>query len=118
MTVSIELRGLEIFGRHGATAEERRQGRTLLFDIELGVPDAALLDELVRTVDYDEVALVVRHVSDSREYRLLEALAAAVVDALRDRFPVDSATVRVRKAGIAPAGLRVVFAAAPVRWPA
>ena len=38
-----------------------------------------------------------REVSDGRKYRLLEALAAAVADALLARFPVERVEVRVRK---------------------
>jgi dihydroneopterin aldolase len=117
MTVSIELAALEVFGHHGATEEERRAGRTLLFDVELDVPGAALADELAHAVDYDEVADVVRAVSDGREFRLLEALAGAVLDELRERFPVERARVRVRKPGIEPGGLEAAYAAASVRWP-
>lgn len=117
MTVSIHLRGLEIFGHHGATEAERRAGRTLLFDVDLGVPDAALSDELVRAVDYDQVARMVQAVSDGRDFRLLEALAGAVVDSLREAFPVERVAVRVRKPGIRPGGVAAEFAAASVRWP-
>lgn len=117
MTLTIELAGLEIFGHHGAFEEERRAGRTLLFDVELDVPDAALEDDLARAVDYDEVAEVVRAVSDAREFRLLEALAGAVLDELRERFPVEQARVRVRKPGIRPGGLEAEYAAATARWP-
>jgi dihydroneopterin aldolase len=39
----------------------------------------------------------VREVSDARAFVLLEALAAAVADALVARFPVTRARVRVRK---------------------
>lgn len=117
MNVTVHLRGLEVFGHHGATEEERRAGGTLLFDVDLGVPDAALSDELVRTVDYDRVAELVREVSDGRQFRLLEALAGTIVDALRDRFPVETVSVRVRKSGIRPGGLAAEHAAATVRWP-
>lgn len=117
MRVAIELSGLEVIGHHGAFEDERRGGRALLFDVELVVPDEALSDELVRAVDYDEVAKVVREVSDAHEFRLLEALAGAVLDALRDRFPVRAGFVRVRKQGISPGGLPAEHAAASVRWP-
>jgi dihydroneopterin aldolase len=117
VTVTIELAGLEIFGHHGAFEEERREGRTLLFDIELDVPDTALEDELARAVDYDEVAKVVEAVSGSREFRLLEALAGAVVDELREQFPADRVWVRVRKPGVRPGGLEAAYSAAAVRWP-
>ena len=117
MTVSVELAGLEIFGHHGATEEERRAGGTLLYDVELVVPDTALSDELLQAVDYDRVAELVQEVSEAREYRLLEALAGAVVHALRERFPVERAAVRVRKPGIRPGDLAADYAAASVRWP-
>jgi dihydroneopterin aldolase len=48
-------------------------------------------------VDYREVVELVRGVSESRQFHLLESIAAAVADALLDRFPLERARVRVRK---------------------
>ncbi len=92
---TIELVGLEVFGHHGAYEDERAEGRTFLFDVSFELPHAS--DELDRTVDYDDVAACVREVSDSRQFRLIEALAGAVADALLERFGVEHVTVRVRK---------------------
>jgi dihydroneopterin aldolase len=114
LSVTVELAGLEVFGRHGVYEEEQREGRTLLYDLWLDVPDAALSDRLEDTVDYDEVAACVREVSDGRRFQLLEALAGAVADALLERFPLSRARVRVRKPGIRPAGLAVEWSAATV----
>jgi dihydroneopterin aldolase len=95
--IELELHGLEVHGRHGVLPEERRSGQRFLFDLWLGVPDAALSDRIEDAVDYREVAQVVRAVSDGRTFALLEALAAAVADALLERFPLERARVRVRK---------------------
>ena len=95
----IELHGIEVFGRHGATDAERRDGQPFLFDVTLGV-DEPLEDSIDATVDYREVRDCVREVSDANAYTLLESLAAAVADALIARFPLHSARVRVRKPGI------------------
>jgi len=95
----IELHGIEVFGRHGATDAERRDGQPFLFDVTLGV-DEPLEDSIDATVDYREVRDCVREVSDANAYTLLESLAAAVADALIVRFPLQSARVRVRKPGI------------------
>ena len=111
MTLTVELVGLEVFGRHGVEDEEREQGRTFLYDIALAVPQPAS-DRLEDTVDYRAVAACVREVSDSREYKLIEALASAVADELVVRFPAESVRVRVRKPGISPAGLTVEYSAA------
>lgn len=112
--ITVEVQGLEIFGRHGVDEEERARGRTFLYDIRLEVPDAAQSDRLEDTVDYVAVADLVKHVSDERHYRLLEALAAAVADAIVDRFAVARVRVRVRKRDVRPAGLGVEWTAATV----
>ena len=110
--ITVELEGLEIFGRHGVLDEERRDGQTFLYDIRLEVDDGALSDRVEDAVDYRHVADCVRDLSDSRRFDLLEALAAAVADAILDRFPVERVRVRVRKP--TPAGVPAAFAAATV----
>ena len=98
MTTTIELAGLELYGYHGVNPEERREGQPFVFDVWLEVADGTgASDRIEDTVDYREVAAVVREVSDGRAFRLLEALAATLVDELLARFPVQAARVRVRK---------------------
>ena len=111
MSVTVELVGLEVFGRHGVDEDEREQGRIFLYDIEL---DAARpqSDRLEDTVDYRAVAACVREVSDGARYQLIESLASAVADELAARFPAERVKVRVRKPGISPAGLSVEYSAA------
>ena len=111
MSLTVELVGLEVFGRHGVDDDEREQGRTFLYDISLEVPPPAS-DRLEDTIDYRAVAGCVREVSDAQEYRLIENLAAAVADELASRFPAERVRVRVRKPGISPAGLTVEYSAA------
>jgi 7,8-dihydroneopterin aldolase/epimerase/oxygenase len=109
--VTVELVGLEVFGRHGVDDDEREQGRTFLYDVALEV-EAPGSDRLEETVDYRAVAACVREVSDAAQYRLIEALALAVADELATRFPARHVRVRVRKPGISPAGLTVAYSAA------
>jgi dihydroneopterin aldolase len=115
--IVVELEGLGIFGRHGATEEERTVGQTFLYDVRLEVSDAALSDRLEDAIDYVEVAETVRAVSEARQFHLLEALAAAVADAVNDRFDVERVRVRVRKRDVEPAGLPVAWSAATVERP-
>ena len=95
MTVFVELYGLEIPGRHGATPEEHEREQPFLYDLELELAEPQA-DQLEETVDYREVVEVVREVS-ATERQLLETLAAAVAEALVERFPLERARVRVRK---------------------
>jgi dihydroneopterin aldolase len=97
MSVMVELYGLEIEGAHGVEEEERRHPQPFLYDLWLEVPDAAASDRLEDTVDYREVARCVREISEGRQFSLLEAMAAAVADALIGQFELEGVRVRVRK---------------------
>ncbi len=96
--MTIEIHGLELRGFHGVLEEERREGQTFLFDLELDVDAAgAQSDDLAGTVDYREIVACVREISEARAYALLEALATALADELLARFGASRVRVRVRK---------------------
>jgi dihydroneopterin aldolase len=96
MTVLVELAGLEIPGRHGVDDWERENEQPFLYDLELELMEPST-DSIDETVDYREVVELVRAVSESRQFQLLESMAAAVADALLERFPAKRVRVRVRK---------------------
>jgi len=110
--IVVEVKGLEVFGRHGVLDAERRDGATFLYDVRLEAGDGALSDRIEDAVDYREVAECVREVSDGRQFNLIETLAAAVADALVSRFDVERVRVRVRKPQ--PAGVPAAYSAATV----
>jgi dihydroneopterin aldolase len=114
--IVVELEGLEVFGRHGVLDEERRDGQMFLYDVRLELAGAPPSDRVEDTVDYRDIADCVREISDSRQFNLLEALAAASADALVERFAVERARVRVRKPS--PPGVPAAFAAAIAERPA
>jgi 7,8-dihydroneopterin aldolase/epimerase/oxygenase len=107
----VELVGLEVLGRHGVSDYEREHGRIFSYDITLEIAEPPS-DEIEATVDYRAVAQCVREVSDAQRFKLIETLASAVADELAARFRPARVQVRVRKPGIAPAGLAVEYAAA------
>jgi dihydroneopterin aldolase len=103
--ITVEVRDLRVFGRHGVHEEERARGQDFLFDVELEVGERGTSDRLEEAVDYVAVAAAVGEVSDARQYALLEALASAVADELERRFAPERLRVRVRKPEVRPAGL-------------
>jgi dihydroneopterin aldolase len=103
--ITVELRGLRLFGRHGVHPREKEEGQDFVFDVDLDVGDRGSSDRLEDAVDYRDVARAVQEVSDSRSYDLLEALAAAVADELVRRFGAERAVVRVTKPAVKPGGL-------------
>jgi dihydroneopterin aldolase len=96
MSVLVELAGLEIPGRHGVEDWERETEQPFVYDLELELAEPRS-DSIDETVDYREVVELVRAVSESRQFQLLESMAAAVADALLERFPAERVRVRVRK---------------------
>ena len=113
--ITVEVRDLRLFGRHGVHEEERERGQDFVFDVELDVGDRGTSDRLEDAVDYVAVARAVQEVSDARSYNLLEALATAVADELERRFSPERVRVRVRKPEIRPAGLDGTVAATVTR---
>jgi dihydroneopterin aldolase len=110
----VELSGLRLFGHHGAYREERERGQDFLFDVELDVGERGASDLLEDAVDYSEVALCVKAISDGRAFHLLEGLASAVADELLRRFQPARVVVRVRKPHVKPGGLDVDYCAVTV----
>ena len=105
MSVTVELRGLRLFGRHGVHAHEKEHGQDFVFDVDLAVGERGVSDRLEDAVDYRAVALCVQEISDARSYDLLEALASAVADELLSRFGAERVVVRVAKPAVKPGGL-------------
>jgi 7,8-dihydroneopterin aldolase/epimerase/oxygenase len=96
--MEIEVEGLELMGFHGATPEEQEDGQRFLFDVWLLAHDAGVRsDRLDDTIDYTKVVACIQEISDAHRFNLIEALAAAVADALVERFDVSRVRVRVRK---------------------
>jgi len=111
--VKIELHGLELHGHHGVLPEERERGQPFWFDVELEVGEWGASDRIEDAVDYRDVAQTVREVNEQR-FELLEGLASALAERLRERFPVAHVRVRVRKR---PADLGVEYSAVTAERP-
>jgi len=95
----IRLEGLSVFGHHGARPYEKEAGQRLEVDLELEPTDdrAEHSDRLSHAVDYDALYRTVREVVEGKSFHLLEALAAAVAEAILSRFEVRRVKVRFSK---------------------
>jgi dihydroneopterin aldolase len=95
----IRLEGLSLFGHHGARPFEKEAGQRIDIDLELTSLDdrAERTDRLADAVDYDQLNRTVREVVEGQSFHLLEALGAAVAEAVLKRFPVRRVHVRLAK---------------------
>jgi len=97
VTVTLEVRGMNLHGHHGVLEEERRAGQPFLIDLTVELSELPREDRIEEAVDYRDVAACARAVFEGSRFHLLETLAAAIADALLERFPASSATVGITK---------------------
>jgi 7,8-dihydroneopterin aldolase/epimerase/oxygenase len=100
MTDSIFIKGLTLHAYHGVMAHEARVGQTFGIDIELDIDlsEAARSDKVADTVSYDLVVTRATEAFLGHRFKLIEAAAGRVADAILADFPpVRSVTVTIHK---------------------
>jgi 7,8-dihydroneopterin aldolase/epimerase/oxygenase len=89
MSDQVFISGLALHAYHGVMQHEAKVGQTfkldLLLDIELA--EASRSDMLKHTVSYDKVVMTASEAFCARRYRLVEAAAGAVADAVLADYP-------------------------------
>lgn len=95
----ITLRGMLFLARHGVTLEERMEPQPIEVDVELAtdLDAASASDDLADTIDYSAVFSLVARTVEDRSFRLIEALAGTIADAVLEATGARSVLVRVRK---------------------
>lgn len=99
MSDRITLRGMQFSGRHGVSDEERAAPQPFEVDLvlRLSLVRPAASDDLSDTINYSTLFDLAGGIVRERSFHLLEALAAAIADAVLAEHPVDDVEVRVRK---------------------
>jgi dihydroneopterin aldolase len=100
MSDTIFVTGLALHAYHGVMQHEAKVGQTFKLDLTLKIDLAAASrsDKIAHTVSYDQVVKTATDAFCARRYRLVEAAAGAVADALLGRFAqVESVRITVHK---------------------
>lgn len=100
MTDRIFISGLSLHAYHGVMEHEGKVGQTFKIDVVLHIDlaEASRSDKVADTASYDEVADIVSRAFCEKRYKLVEAAAGAVAEALLKRFTqVAALEVTVRK---------------------
>ncbi len=99
MSGKIYIERLEFRGRVGITAEERSRPQPLAVDVQVDarIEAAGRSDKLDETVDYGAIARRIVEVGTEKESQLLEAMAERLFDMLFAEFPVERASLWLRK---------------------
>jgi 7,8-dihydroneopterin aldolase/epimerase/oxygenase len=96
---TIELRGIRVFGRHGANPGEKDVPQPFDVDVWLDIDLRAARhsDALADTVDYDALHRSIVGIVRDRSYDLLERLGQDLIDTILADARVTQATVRIAK---------------------
>jgi dihydroneopterin aldolase len=97
---TIFVKGLLIHAHHGVMEHESRVGQRFILDLVLTIDlaQAARSDKLADTVSYAAIVESANTAFTAHQYRLVEAAAGAVADAILTAFPgVASVQVTVHK---------------------
>jgi 7,8-dihydroneopterin aldolase/epimerase/oxygenase len=100
MSDVIFLKGLALHAYHGVMQHEAKVGQTFHVDLQLDIDlgGASRTDKLKDTVSYDLVVKTATEAFCGRRFRLVEAAAGAVAEAILARCPqVRSVHVTVHK---------------------
>ena len=100
MSDAVFVTGLALHAYHGVMQHEAKVGQTFKLDLALDIDlaEASHSDMLKHTVSYERVVKTATEAFCSRRYRLVEAAAGAVADAVLTRFPeVQRVRVTVHK---------------------
>ena len=95
----INIVDLEIWARVGVSDEERANPQRLLLAVQMShdLSAAGRRDDLVHTIDYFVVTQRLLAFARTREWRLIETLAAEVATLILDEFKPRSVTIEVKK---------------------
>ena len=90
MSDAVFISGLALHAYHGVMQHEAKVGQTFTLDLMLDIDltEASRSDKLAHTVGYDEVVAIATRAFCARRYRLVEAAAGAVAEAVLGRFPL------------------------------
>jgi 7,8-dihydroneopterin aldolase/epimerase/oxygenase len=100
MTDVVFVSGLALHAYHGVMQHEAKVGQTFHLDLVLDIDltQASRSDKLADTVGYDQVVDIASEAFCGRRYRLVEAAAGAVAEAVLERFrQVTNVRVTVHK---------------------
>ena len=100
MSDRIFIAGLSLHAYHGVMAHEAKVGQTFTIDLTLDVDlsEAARTDKVRDTVSYDKVVECASKAFSTQRFRLIEAAAGRIADAILETFPrVEAVAVTIHK---------------------
>ncbi|WP_326504086.1 dihydroneopterin aldolase [Rothia nasimurium] len=98
-TDRITLTGVGSVGYHGVLDSEKQTGQPFFVDITMftDFTQATATDNVAHTVNYAEVAEVIREIVTGESLDLIETLAERIASAVLEKFPLLAVELTVHK---------------------
>jgi dihydroneopterin aldolase len=95
----IDLKGIEVYARHGVLSEEHEKAQVFRVDVTAYTDTAlpASTDDLSDALDYSVLAMEVREVVGSESHKLLETVANRVADVVMGHPEVLRSIITIHK---------------------
>ena len=90
MPLTIEVKGIKAYGKHGIYAEEKKEEQLFLIDVKAILRDTSRArdnieeDLLEETINYETIVESVIELVKEESFNLIETLALKIVDALKN----------------------------------
>ena len=90
MPLTIEVKGIKAYGKHGIYAEEKKEEQLFLIDVKAILRDTSRArdnieeDLLEETINYETIVESVIKLVKEESFNLIETLALKVVDVLKN----------------------------------
>jgi dihydroneopterin aldolase len=96
----IIMKNLKFYGYHGVLPEEQEDGQNFIIDLEmyLGLHKAGTSDDIKDTVDYSRVYGIIKEITESNKFRLIEKLADSISGEIMSIYKeIEKVSVTVKK---------------------
>ncbi len=81
MSLSIDVKGIKAYGKHGVYTEEKKEEQLFLVDVELMLEDAKeLQDSLEETINYETIIQLIIDLVKKESFNLIETLAKKLLE--------------------------------------
>ena len=100
MTDKIILTGIQFYGYHGCSEEERKLGQHFEVDVELYIDlrSAGKSDNIDETVDYVEVYEEIERIVTGKSRKLIETVSEEIADRILSKFSrIEAIEITLRK---------------------
>jgi len=97
MSLSIDVKGIKAYGKHGVYTEEKKEEQLFLVDVELMLEDTKeSQDSLEETINYETITQLIIDLVKKESFNLIETLAKKLLEEI-EQLGNETSVIKVIK---------------------